>query len=68
MKHSFKNDYSEGCHPQILEKILNADQKLQQNGYGDDDYSKNAEKLILEKCNSPASKFLFPAERRPIYW
>ena len=44
MKFSFKNDYSEGCHPRILEalSLYNLDQ---QNGYGLDEYSKNAEKL-----------------------
>ena len=58
MKYSFKNDYSEGCHPQILEALVkhNLDQ---QNGYGLDEYSKNAEKIILEKSKSPHSKVHF---------
>ena len=35
---SFKNDYSEGAHPQILNQILkiNAEQNI---GYGQDQYS-----------------------------
>ena len=58
MKYSFKNDYSEGCHPSILEALVkhNLDQ---QNGYGLDEYSKNAEKIILEKSKSPDSKVHF---------
>jgi len=58
MKYSFKNDYSEGCHPKILEKLSQFNDS-QQNGYGEDEYSKNAEKLILEKCKSPTSKVFF---------
>ena len=58
MKYSFKNDYSEGCHPRILEK-LSSYNFSQQNGYGEDEYSKNAEKLILENCQAPNSKVFF---------
>lgn len=55
MKYSFKNDYSEGCHPKILEALLkyNLDQ---QNGYGLDIYSENAANIIREKSKSPDSK------------
>ena len=55
MKFSFKNDYSEGCHPKILEALsqYNLDQ---QNGYGLDIYSENAANIISEKSKSPESK------------
>ena len=55
MKYSFKNDYSEGCHPKILEALsqYNLDQ---QNGYGLDIYSENAANIIREKSKSPESK------------
>ncbi|WP_213189106.1 threonine aldolase family protein [Cloacibacterium caeni] len=55
MKFSFKNDYSEGCHPKILEALsqCNLDQ---QNGYGLDIYSENAANIIREKSKSPESK------------
>lgn len=58
MKFSFKNDYSEGCHPKILEALsqYNLDQ---QNGYGLDIYSENAAKIIREKSSSPSSKVHF---------
>jgi threonine aldolase len=58
MKFSFKNDYSEGCHPRILEALTkyNFDQ---QNGYGLDDYCQNAINIILQKIHSPKSKVHF---------
>ena len=58
MKYSFKNDYSEGCHPSILEALLRTNSS-QQNGYGLDDYCADAEKLILQKANAPQSKVHF---------
>jgi threonine aldolase len=58
MKISFKNDYSEGCHPRILEALMkyNFDQ---QPGYGEDEYSQKAAQLILEKTKTPDSKVYF---------
>ena len=47
MKYSFKNDYAEGAHPRILEALVQSN-FTQQNGYGLDDYCKNAENLIQE--------------------
>lgn len=58
MKFSFKNDYSEGCHPRILEALA-ATNFEQQNGYGLDDYSLVAEKVIQQKINRPDSKVHF---------
>lgn len=58
MKFSFKNDYSEGCHPNILKALLSTNLE-QQPGYGLDDYSKTAVKLILDKMKSPNSKVFF---------
>lgn len=58
MKFSFKNDYSEGCHPKILEALLryNLDQ---QTGYGEDQYSLKAKDLIKEKINNPNADVYF---------
>lgn len=55
MKFSFKNDYSEGCHPNILQALLqyNLDQQA---GYGEDEYSLQAKKLIKEKIKNPESE------------
>lgn len=52
MKFSFKNDYSEGCHPEILQALLrhNLDQQA---GYGEDIYSVRAKELIRAKTGNP---------------
>ena len=55
MKFSFKNDYSEGCHPNILQALLHSNFD-QQAGYGEDDYSVQAKKLIKEKIKNPDSE------------
>lgn len=51
MKYSFRNDYSELCHPQLLE-ALNRASTEQNTGYGLDKHSDNAKKLIKEKLQS----------------
>lgn len=58
MKFSFKNDYSEGCHPNILQALLqyNLDQQA---GYGEDEYSLKAKELIRAKINSKDSDIYF---------
>lgn len=46
--YSFKNDYSEGAHPRILQALL--DTNLEQaEGYGLDEYSLDAARFIKEK-------------------
>ncbi len=50
-KYSFKNDYSEGCHPHILEMLIKTN-LIQQNGYGFDEYSEEARALIKQKMNN----------------
>ncbi len=58
MKYSFKNDYSEGCHPSILEALMRTNSS-QQNGYGLDDYCAEAEKThsSKSKCATLQSSF-----------
>ena len=58
MKISFKNDYSEGCHPRILEALTKSNFD-QQDGYGLDNFCKNAMRIILQKTHSPNSKVHF---------
>jgi threonine aldolase len=41
----FLNDYQEGCHPRILEKLLKSNSEIQI-GYGNDEYSTEAVNLI----------------------
>ena len=55
---SFKNDYSEGCHPSIL-KILSDNNMQQEAGYGDDSISNKAKELILKEVNSSSSEVYF---------
>jgi len=56
--YSFKNDYSEGCHPNILESLSKTNLE-QQEGYGDDAYCEQAKKLIKEKINNPNADIHF---------
>ena len=58
MKISFKNDYSEGAHPAILEALLRTN-KQQQSGYGLDDYSEQAKALIRERIGNPQAEIFF---------
>ncbi len=51
MKYSFRNDYSELCHPEILEALLKAS-KEQNSGYGLDVHTENAKNLIKEKLET----------------
>ena len=46
--YSFRNDYSEGAHPQILECLQEMNQK-QNIGYGEDTLCEKAKKLLREK-------------------
>ncbi|WP_423798609.1 threonine aldolase family protein [Neobacillus sp. SAB-20_R2A] len=46
--YSFKNDYSEGAHPRILNALLESNLE-QEDGYGEDRYTSEAIKLIKEK-------------------
>lgn len=47
----FNNDYSEGCHPSILEKLA-ATNFTQTPGYGTDDHCKEAAALIKKLCGT----------------
>lgn len=58
MKFSFKNDYSEGCHPDILQALLENNLN-QQAGYGEDEYSRKAKELIKERMKNPDADIYF---------
>lgn len=54
----FCNDYSEGAHPKILEKMMTCN--LEQNiGYGEDSYSIHAKELIKEKIQNKDAEVHF---------
>lgn len=46
--YNFKNDYSEGAHPRILDKLIETN-LIQQFGYGEDDYSNEAKSILKKK-------------------
>jgi threonine aldolase len=48
--YSFKNDYSEGAHPRILEALIESN-LVQTEGYGEDPYSTKAIDLIKQQLN-----------------
>ncbi|TDX83298.1 threonine aldolase family protein [Epilithonimonas xixisoli] len=56
--YSFKNDYSEGCHPYILEALIKTNLD-QQNGYAYDEYSDEAKELIKNKINDQTAEIYF---------
>lgn len=58
MKFSFKNDYSEGCHPNILQALLQSNLD-QQAGYGEDEYSLQAKERIKERIQKKDSEVYF---------
>lgn len=51
IKYSFKNDYSEGAHPSILNSLIESNLE-QTTGYGFDDYCTLAKKLLTQKLNN----------------
>ena len=48
--YSFKNDYSEGAHPEILAALVRSNLQ-QQDGYGEDEFSLQAAELIKRQIN-----------------
>lgn len=54
----FNSDYTEGCHPAILERL--AETNLEQTaGYGEDEYCAMAAARIKEACNAPEAAVHF---------
>lgn len=58
MKYRFYNDYSEGAHPKILERLA-ASNLQQMTGYGEDELSLQAQARIREAAQSPNSAVHF---------
>ncbi|MFT5893156.1 MAG: threonine aldolase [bacterium] len=59
-RYSFLDDYSEGCHPDILTALSNTN-LIQQTAYGDDEYSINARLLIRNELNTVDTAVFFVA-------
>lgn len=56
--YSFKNDYSEGAHPKILNRLMTTNLE-QAEGYSEDIYGEEAKRLIHNKLHSPHSNIHF---------
>lgn len=54
----FRNDYSEGAHPEILEKLIKTNME-QLSGYGEDSYSRSAKEKIREACGQKDADIVF---------
>lgn len=50
--YNFKNDYSEGAHPRILNKLIETN-LVQQLGYGEDEYAHEAKAILKARLNHP---------------
>lgn len=55
---SFENDYSEGCHPQVLEALVKTNLESLP-GYGSDSYSEEAKKKIKKVLHNDAADIYF---------
>ena len=53
-KYSFLDDYSEGCHPNILHALANTN-LIQQTAYGHDEYTYKAQQLIKRETGAEQS-------------
>ena len=56
--YNFKNDYSFGAHPNILQKLLETNLEDQQ-GYGEDQYSIEAKEILKKKIENPNAFIYF---------
>ncbi|MDR2221747.1 MAG: aminotransferase class I/II-fold pyridoxal phosphate-dependent enzyme [Flavobacteriaceae bacterium] len=56
--YSFKNDYTEGAHQIILDKLIQTNE-VQQAGYGEDDYTKETKTLIKKEIDNPHADIFF---------
>lgn len=55
---AFGNDYSEGAHEKVLERLLETNME-QLPGYGTDDYCKSAKEKIKKACGCPEADVYF---------
>lgn len=51
-------DYMAGAHPEVME-LLNKTNMLHTPGYGEDEFTRKAKKLILEACGIPSGECYF---------
>ncbi|MGB3066873.1 threonine aldolase family protein [Sphingobacterium thalpophilum] len=56
--YNFKNDYSEGAHPWILDKLIQTN-LVQQAGYGEDEYARQAKEILRDRLQNPNAAIHF---------
>ena len=56
--YNFRNDYSEGVHPNILQKLIETNLQ-QQPGYGEDEYSLQAKQILQQKIENHDAAIYF---------
>lgn len=56
--YNFRNDYSEGAHPKILQKLIETNLQ-QQPGYGEDEYSLQAKQILQKKIDNKDADIYF---------
>lgn len=56
--HYFTSDYMVGAHPEVLEKLVETN-SLHTVGYGNDEFTDEARKLILKICGIPEGQVYF---------
>ena len=54
----FDSDYMSGAHPEVLQRLVETNMQHTP-GYGTDEYTKKAGRLILEKCGIPEGEVYF---------
>lgn len=55
---SFESDYNNGVHPEVLQHLIDTNQKLT-SGYGFDQFSEAARKKIIQACECPDAEVFF---------
>jgi threonine aldolase len=55
---AFANDYAEGCHPKILERLIQTNMEALP-GYGSDKYCLSAKEKIKQACADPSAEVYF---------
>jgi threonine aldolase len=58
LKYRFFNDYSEGAHPRLLELMVSSNSD-QEDGYGNDSLSRQAEELLKQAVENPRAAVHF---------
>ena len=55
---SFENDYSQGAHEKILQRLIETNMDAQV-GYGFDEYTESAKEKIRQACGCPDAEVYF---------